>query len=81
MCSPKLLKECLWEISDQVILCCRSIVALEVLVYKAFVDSDDSWLIGGRFMTSKHAVSEELHGSRAAQEPASLLSQRHATCR
>lgn len=80
MCSPKLLKECLWEVSDHVVLCCGCIVALEVLVYKAFVDRDDSWLIGGRFMTSKDAVSEELHGGRVAQEPASLLSQRHATC-
>ena len=56
MCLPKLLKQCLWEISDHVVLCCRGIVALEVLVYNAFVDGDDSWLIGTRFVTSKHSV-------------------------
>ena len=51
--APELLEQRLWEVCDWIILCCGSVVPLEVFMSVTLIHFDDSWLIASRLVPSQ----------------------------
>ena len=58
---PKLLKQSLWKVSDNVVFGRRGVIPHEMLVHMTLVDRKNSWFLRVRLMPSQEAAAEKLH--------------------